>query len=39
VLVDKVLLPDIDEPEIRIGTALLGVLVLLYGLIFERGAE
>ena len=39
VLVDKVLLPDIDVPEVRIGTALLAVLVLLFGLIFERGAE
>jgi hypothetical protein len=39
VLVDKVFLPDVDEPEVRIGTALLGVLVLLYGLIFEREAE
>ena len=39
VLVDKVFLPDIDVPEVRIGTALLGVLVLLFGLIFERGAE
>ena len=39
VLVDKVLLPQVDAPEVRIGTALLGVLVLLYGLIFERGAE
>ena len=39
VLVDKVFLPQIDAPEVRIGTALLGVALLLFGLIFERGAE
>lgn len=39
VLVDRLLLPDFDSPEMRIGTAVLGVAVLLYGLIFERGEE
>ena len=39
VLVDRLLLPDFDSPEMRIGTAVLGVGVLLYGLIFERGRE
>lgn len=37
VLVDRLLLPAFDAPELRVGTAVLGVGVLLYGLIFERG--
>ena len=39
VLVDRLFVHSIDVPELRIGTALLGVVVLIYGLIFERDAE
>jgi len=39
VMVDRLYLHSVDSPEIRVGTALLGVLVLLYGLIFEHGTE
>ena len=39
VMVDRLLLPGIDWPEVRVGTAVLGVAVLLYGLIFERWSE
>jgi len=34
-VVDKLLLPDIDLSVLRIGTALVAMLVLMYGLIFE----
>ena len=37
VLVDRLLVPSVDAPEVRIGTAVLAVGVLLYGLVFERG--
>jgi hypothetical protein len=39
VLVDRLFMPAFDSPELRVGTAVLGVAVLLYGLIFERGLE
>ena len=39
VLIDRLFLPAIDWPEVRVGTAVLGVGVLLYGLIFERWSE
>ena len=39
VLVDRLLLPDFDSPEMRVGTAALAMAVLLYGLIFEQGRE
>ena len=39
VLVDRLFLHGVDWPEVRVGTAVLGVGVLLYGLIFERWSE
>lgn len=36
VLIDRLWLPDFDSPGLRIGTAVLGVGLLLYGLVFER---
>lgn len=36
VLVDRLFVHPFDAPELRIGTAVLAVAVLLYGLIMER---
>jgi hypothetical protein len=35
-LVDKLLLPDTDLSTLRLVTALLALLLLLYGLIYEK---
>lgn len=37
VMVDRLWVLSWESPELRVGTAVLGVGVLLYGLIFERG--
>lgn len=34
-VVDKVFLPEVDLSVLRIGTAFVAMLVLMYGLIFE----
>jgi len=39
VMVDRLFLHSVDSPEVRVGTALLAVVVLLYGLVFEHGSE
>jgi hypothetical protein len=35
-LLDKVVFPDLDFLLVRLGTALLALLLLLYGLIYEK---
>jgi hypothetical protein len=35
-LLDKVALPDVDLTTLRLATALVALLLLLYGLIYEK---
>ncbi|WLI91326.1 DUF5985 family protein [Massilia sp. R2A-15] len=35
-LLDKLVLPDTDLSTVRMGTALVALLLLLYGLIYEK---
>jgi hypothetical protein len=37
VMVDRVVLPQIDLSTLRLGTTLLALMLLLYGLILDRG--
>ena len=35
-VVDKIVLPDVDLSLVRTGTALIAMIILIYGLIWDR---